>query len=408
MKKILEHVRVLDLSRVFAGPWATQMLADFGADVIKVEHIKGGDDVRRMGVAHLNSDGSKSGETSSFFAMNRGKRSIAIDLKTDEGQKIVRDLALESDIFVENFKTGNLARFGLDYKTLKAINPKLIYCSITGFGQDGPRSHLPGYDPIFQAMSGVMSVTGVPENEPGSGPNMVGYSISDINAGYYAVIAILAALNHRDQISGKGQHIDIALLDSQLHATSHMAMNYFSSGKVPIRNGTASQITCPWQSFNASDKEIMIAVGNDAQFVRFITLLGLSDLIDDERFETNLLRVKNSKLLIPMISAVIETHTAQYWEDELEKINVPSGQINNFEQVFEDPQIKHREMKQKLNHDTAGEIDIIANPIRFSDTKISYNRPPPVFAADTDEVLSKVLKIDELELTELRNKKAIF
>jgi crotonobetainyl-CoA:carnitine CoA-transferase CaiB-like acyl-CoA transferase len=234
MAGCLSHVRVLDLSRVFAGPWAGQMLADFGADVIKVKHPIHGDDVRRMGVAHKDAQGRDTGETSSYLAMNRGKRSIGIDISKPSGQALVQRLVASSDVLIENFKTGNLARYGLDYAALRTVNPRLVYCSITGFGQSGPYSELPGYDPIFQAMSGLMSITGVPDGQPGAGPNLVGYSVSDITAGYYATIAILAALNHRDRVSGQGQHIDLALLDAQVHAGSHVAMNYLLSGRMPV------------------------------------------------------------------------------------------------------------------------------------------------------------------------------
>ena len=274
MAGCLSHVRVLDLSRVFAGPWAGQMLADFGADVIKVEHPVHGDDVRRMGVAHTDAQGRDTGETSSYLAMNRGKRSITIDISKPSGQALVKRLADKSDVLIENFKTGNLARYGLDHTALRTSHPHLVYCSITGFGQSGPYGDLPGYDPIFQAMSGVMSVTGVPDGQPGAGPSLVGYSVSDITAGYYAAIAILAALNHRDRVSGQGQHIDLALLDAQIHAVSHVAMNYLVSRKVPVRAGAASQITCPWQAFDCADVPLMLAVGNDQQFARLCETLG--------------------------------------------------------------------------------------------------------------------------------------
>ena len=270
----LSHVRVLDLSRIFAGPWAGQLLADFGADVIKVEHPRGGDDVRRLGVPHKDAQGRDTGETSSYLAANRGKRSICIDISKPAGQALVRRLTETSDVLIENFKTGNLARYGLDYAALRAINPRLVYCSITGFGQSGPYCELPGYDPIFQAMSGLMSITGVPDGAPGAGPNLVGYSVSDITAGYYATIAILAALSHRDQVSGAGQHIDLALLDAQVHAVSHIAMIYLSSGKMPVRAGAASQSTCPWQVFDCADMPLMLAVGNDQQFARLCEAMG--------------------------------------------------------------------------------------------------------------------------------------
>lgn len=384
----LDHIRVLDLSRVFAGPWAAQMLADFGADVIKLEHVKGGDDVRRMGVQHLGTDGEPTGETSSFLAMNRGKRSVALNLKSPEGQEITRKLIEKADVLIENFKTGTLARMGLDYETVAKLNPRLIYCSITGFGQTGPMAHLPGYDPIFQAMSGLLSMTGTADGLPGAGPALVGYSISDITAGQYAVAAILAALNHRDIISGEGQFIDIALLDTQIHAASHMAMNYLSSGKLPHRNGTASQITCPWQAFDCADRPIMIAIGNDAQFRRFTDYLRLDGVADHERYATNLARVQNAETLIPMIAEKLATKDADTAYAELEAIGIPAGPLNSFEDTFRMPQVQARGLLKELDHPKAGRISYIANPIRFSASQADISRHPPVFAEHTDEVLT--------------------
>jgi len=398
----LSHIRVLDLSRVFAGPWAGQMLADFGAEVIKIEHARGGDDVRRMGVPHLSADGSDTGVTSSFLAMNRGKRSLAVDLSVPEGQRIVTELAAQADVVIENFKVGNLARFNLDYASLAAVNPRLVYCSITGYGQTGPRSHLPGYDPIFQAQSGVMSITGVPDGQLGAGPNLVGFSISDINAGLYAVIAILAALNHRDVAGGSGQHIDIALFDAQVHAASHMMMNYLSSGTVPVRNGTASQITCPWQVFEAADASVMIAVGNDAQFRRLCALLELPELPDDVSFATNVARVKHQAVLLPILVERIATWQSEALETALEAAGIAAGRINRMDQVLEDEQFLHRGMMQRMTHPRIGEIGIIANPIRFSATPTVAGRAPPDLGADTDAVLSGHLSMTAEAIATLR------
>jgi len=398
----LSHLNVLDLSRVFAGPWAGQMLADFGAEVIKVEHVRGGDDVRRMGVPHLDADGVETGLTSSFLSMNRGKRSLAVDLSRPEGQKIVTDLAARADVLIENFKVGNLARFNLDYASLAKVNPRLVYCSITGFGQTGPRSHLPGYDPVFQAMTGVMSITGVADGQPGAGPNLVGYSISDINAGSYAVIAILAALNHRDVAGGPGQHLDISLYDAQVHAASHVAMNYMSNGKVPIRNGTASQITCPWQVFEAADKPIMIAVGNDMQFVRLCDLLGCPELAADPRYAANLDRVRHKDDLVPLLAARIRDWQAGQLQQKLEAMGIAAGPILGFDEVIEDETFRHRELRRRMQHPRVGEIDVIANPIRFSETPNVYDRAPPEFGADTDWVLSERLDLPREQIAELR------
>lgn len=402
----MSHIRVLDLSRVFAGPWAAQMLADFGADVIKIEHVKGGDDVRRMGVPHLDVAGTPTGETSSFLAMNRGKRSIALDLAFEEGQAVLLRLIETADVLIENFKVGNLARFGLDYASIATRNPRLVYCSITGFGQTGPMRHLPGYDPIFQAMSGLLSITGMPEGSPGAGPALVGYSISDITAGLYAATAILAALNHRDVVSGEGQFIDIALLDTQIHAVSHMAMNWLSSGKLPKRNGTASQITCPWQSFDCSDKPIMIAIGNDAQFRRFSELLGLPALAEDVRYATNLARIQNADTLVPLLAKRLAGETAAAWYEALDRIGIPSGALNTFEDVFAMPQVQERNMLQSVEHPTAGTVRIVANPVRFSATEAGPVRPPPVFSQHTEEILG-ALGLSGREIAALRKSGAV-
>ena len=397
----MSDLKVLDLSRVFAGPWAGQMLADFGADVIKIEHVRGGDDVRRMGVPHLGPDGKETDLTSSFLAMNRGKKSLAVDLSKPDGQEIVAALAKEADVLIENFKVGNMARFNLDYACLSKVNPGLVYCSITGFGQTGPKTHLPGYDPIFQAMTGVMSITGVADGAPGAGPNLVGYSISDINAGCYAVIGILAALNHRNVHGGKGQHVDIALYDAQVHAASHMAMNYLSSGNVPVRNGTASQITCPWQVFDAADKAIMIAVGNDPQFQRLCALLECPDLSSDARYSTNLERVRHKETLIPLLQARVSGWKAGELQSALESVGIAAGPINGFDDILEDEQFKARNLRRSVNHASAGELDVIANPIVFSETPNVYDRAPPELGADTREILKGELGMTEDQIEAL-------
>lgn len=401
MPGALNHLKVLDFSRVFAGPWTAQMLADFGADVVKVEHVKGGDDVRRMGVPHLGADGEPTGETSSFLAMNRGKRSLALDLSKPEGQDIARRLVAEADVLIENFKTGTLARFGLDYQEVAKLNPRLVYCSITGFGQTGPMKHLPGYDPIFQAMSGLLSMTGIPDGQPGAGPALVGYSISDITAGQYAVSAILAALNHRDAVSGEGQFIDIALLDTQIHAASHMAMNYLSSGRLPRRNGTASQITCPWQAFDCADRPIMIAIGNDAQFSRFADYLGLPELAQDDRYATNLARVQNADTLIPQIAAKLATKQADACYAELEAIGIPAGPLNSFDDVFRMEQVQERGLLQEMQHGSAGLVRYVSNPVKFSGLDAGTDMPPPRFAEHTDAVLTG-LGLDAEQIAALR------
>jgi crotonobetainyl-CoA:carnitine CoA-transferase CaiB-like acyl-CoA transferase len=407
MTGCLSHVRVLDLSRVFAGPWAGQMLADFGADVIKVEHPAHGDDVRRMGVAQTDAQGRDTGETSSYLAMNRGKRAIAVDISKPAGQALVKRLAAKSDVLIENFKTGNLARYGLDYAALQASQPHLVYCSITGFGQTGPYRELPGYDPVFQAMSGLMSVTGVADGEAGAGPSLVGYSVSDITAGYYAIIAILAALNHRDRVSGRGQHIDLALLDAQIHAVSHIAMNYLVSGRMPVRAGAASQITCPWQAFACADVPLMVAVGTDQQFARLCEVLGCAELASDPRFTTNRQRMQHRDVLIPQLAERFRTRTADEWMKAFAQVGVASGPINDFGRVFADPQVQHREMLRELPHPLAGKAPTIANPVRFSDSPVEYRRHPPLHAEHTGEVLQELLAMSTEEVEALRRDKVI-
>jgi crotonobetainyl-CoA:carnitine CoA-transferase CaiB-like acyl-CoA transferase len=407
MAGCLSHVRVLDLSRVFAGPFAGQMLADFGADVIKIEHPVHGDDVRRMGIAHKDRHGRDTDQTAPFLAANRGKRSIGIDISKAAGQALVKKLAGSCDVLIENYKTGNLARYGLDYPALRTINPRLVYCSITGFGQSGPYSELPGYDPIFQAMSGVMSVTGAPDGQPGAGASLVGYSVSDMTTGCYATIAILAALNHRDRVSGRGQHIDLALLDSQVHAASHIAMNYLVSGRMPVRAGTSSQTICPWQAFDCADMPLMLAVGTDQQFARLCETMGLPALAADPRFLTNRKRMENKPALIPVLAERFKTRTARQWMDAFAAVGVASGPINDFGQVFADPQVKHREMLREIPHPLSGTLRIIANPVRFSDTPVEYGRWPPLLGEHTAEVLREMLAMSDAEIEALRQEKVI-
>jgi crotonobetainyl-CoA:carnitine CoA-transferase CaiB-like acyl-CoA transferase len=380
----LPNIRVLDMTRVFAGPWAAQTLGDFGADVVKVEQPGTGDDVRRMGFRARDAEGKEVGATSSFLAMNRNKRSITLDIATPEGQATLRALVAKADVFLENFKAGGLAKYGLDYASLAAVNPRLVYCSITGFGQDGPYAPLPGYDPIFQAMSGLMSVTGQPDGAPGAGPVLAGYSLSDINAGFYATIAILAALHHRDTVSGRGQHIDLALLDSQIAAQSHIAMNWLVSGRMPVRAGAASQINTPWQAFDTADRPLMVAIGNDRQFQNFCRVLGLPDMPSDPRFATNRQRMAYKAEMLPVLQQALLARGAREWMDALNEVGVASGPINDFGAVAEDPQVRHRGVFTRIEGDGA---PVIANPIRFSDTPARYTRPAPELGEHTDEVL---------------------
>ena len=403
----LNGVRVLDLSRVFSGPWAAQMLADFGADVVKVERPGRGDDVRHQGLRARDAQGQETRETSSFLAMNRGKRSITIDIAQPAGQALVRQLAADSDIVIENFKAGDLARYGLDHASLRAVNPRLVYCSISGFGQSGPYSHLPGYDPLFQSMSGLMSITGHADGEPGGGPMRVGYSVGDITAGFYAVSAILAALRHRDMVSGEGQHIDLALLDAQVASISHVAMMYLVSGQRPPRLGNASPITCPWQSFDCADGQIVVAVGNDTQFVAFCQVLGLPELPTDERFATNPQRARHRLLLVPLLAQALAQRTVRHWHRAFEAAGVPSGPINTFAEVFADPQIVHRHMRLDLPHSSAGSVPQVANPVKFSATPVQYHRAPPLLGEHTEQVLGERLSLSPEHIAELRRNQVI-
>jgi crotonobetainyl-CoA:carnitine CoA-transferase CaiB-like acyl-CoA transferase len=400
----LSGVRVLDLSRVFSGPWAAQMLADFGADVIKVERPGRGDDVRQQGLRARDAQGRETRETSSFLAMNRGKRSITIDIARPEGQALVRELAADSDILIENFKAGDLARYGLDAASLAEVNPRLVYCSISGFGQTGPSSHLPGYDPLFQSMSGLMSITGHADDEPGGGPMRVGYSVGDITAGFYAVAAILAALRHRDMVSGQGQHIDLALLDAQVASISHVGMMYLVSGKQPPRLGNASPITCPWQSFDCADGQLVVAVGNDPQFAAFCRVLGHPEWSTDERFSSNPLRAKHRTTLVPLLAEVLRQRGVREWHEAFEAAGVPTGPINSFEQVFADPQIQHRQMRLDLPHPAAGTVPQVANPVKFSATPVEYHRAPPLLGEHTAQVLRERLSMDEERIAALAEK----
>ncbi len=387
MGAALGGVRVLDMTRVFAGPWAAQMLGDLGADVVKVEHPAGGDDVRRMGFPQRDAGGAETGQTSSFLAMNRNKRSVALDMAAAGDLATLRALALRADVLIENFKAGGLRRFGLDHATLCAANPRLVYCSITGYGQDGPYASLPGYDPIFQAQSGLLSITGQPAGEPGAGPALVGYSVSDINAGFYATIAILAALRARDGVTGRGQHIDVALLDTQIAAHSHIAQNYLESGRMPVRAGTASQINTPWQAFPTAQGEVVIAVGNDRQFAALCAALELPDVPADPRFRTNRDRMAHRAELLALLVSALAARGAAAWVERLRAAGIACGPLNDFAAVMADPQVVHRGMVREMADPRAGTLRFIANPLRLSDTPVRYGRAPPHLGEHGAEVL---------------------
>jgi len=403
----LTHIRVLDLSRVLAGPWCTQNLADLGAEVIKVEKPGSGDDTRAWGPPWLkDAAGRDTGESAYYLSCNRGKKSLALDIAQPEGQRIVRELAGQCDVLVENFKVGGLAKYGLDWDSLHAINPRLVYCSITGFGQDGPYAARPGYDFIVQGMGGLMSVTGERDDAPGGGPQKVGVAVADLFTGMYATVAVLAALTFRER-TGQGQHIDLSLLDAQVAMLANQNMNFLTTGEAPERRGNAHPNIVPYQTFATADGHIILAVGNDAQFRRFCELAGCVGLADDERFATNRARVANREDLIPLLEPALRQRTAHAWVEALEAAGVPCGPINRLGEVFVDPQVQHRGMRFDLPHPSAGSVPCVANPIRLSASPIEYALPPPLLGQHTEEILRELLGLPEDELARLRHDKVI-
>lgn len=396
----LSHLRVLDLSRVLAGPWAGQLLADLGAEVIKVEKPGEGDDTRHWGPPFLKDrDGRDSGESAYYLATNRGKRSLAIDFTQPEGQALIRQLAAKCDVVLENFKVGGLARYGLDYASLRQVKPDIVCCSITGFGQDGPYAQRAGYDFLVQGMGGLMSLTGESDGEP----MKVGVALTDIFTGMYAGVAVLAALAHRDR-TGQGQHIDLALLDVQVAVLANQASNYLVGGVIPRRLGNSHPNIVPYQAFATSDGHVILAVGNDSQFQRFCAVAGYPALAEDARFATNDARVRNRDQLVPLLKAIMASRGSAQWIKSLEAAGVPCGPINNLAQVFDNPQIRHRGMVAAMDHPVSGHVDLVANPIRLSETPIAYDRPPPQLGADTWEVLSEVLDLDQGAIAALEAK----
>lgn len=386
----LKGVRVLDLSRILAGPWATQALADLGAEVIKIEKPGLGDDTRSMGPPFIrNQTSGEEGDAAYYLSCNRGKKSVAIDISTKEGQRTVRELARGCDVLVENFKVNALAKYKLDYASLKRELPDLVYCSITGFGQTGPYSSRAGYDFLIQGMGGLMSVTGERDGRPGGGPQKVGVALTDIMSGMYAALAIVSALRHRDQ-GGGGQHIDIGMLDVQVAVLANQAMNYLCTGVAPPRMGNGHPNIAPYQTFPTSDGHVIIAVGNDTQFRKMAAAIGCSELADDPRFSRGALRVENVDALIPLIEAVTRTRTVDDWVQIMEAAGVPCGPINTIDRVFDDTQVKSRGISLILPHRTAGTVPSVACPIRFSSTPLTYHRGPPTLGEHTDEVLEKL------------------
>jgi glutaryl-CoA transferase len=384
----LTHLKVLDLSRILAGPWASQTLADLGAEVIKIERPGAGDDTRTWGPPFMSDpQGEATTESAYFMCANRGKKSVCIDMKSADGQQQLRQLAAECDVVIENFKAGGAASFGLDYTTLAQINPGLVYCSITGFGQNGPYSNRPGYDFLVQAMGGLMSVTGQPDGEPGAGPQKVGVALTDIMTGLYATVGILAALSERDR-SGLGQHVDLALLDVTAATLANQATNFLVGGMNPTRLGNAHPNIVPYQSFVAADGHLIVAVGNDGQFRRYVEALGCADLADDLRFSSNALRVKNRDELIPILQTKMLKKGKQEWLTVLEAAGVPAGPINTVAEVFDEPQIQAREMQVNIPHPLNPDLQLVGSPIKLSRTPVSYPSAPPLLGEHTEAVLA--------------------
>ena len=388
----LNGVRVLDLSRVLAGPYCTMVLGDLGAEVIKVEPPEG-DETRGWGPPFAGR------ESAYYLCVNRNKRDMVINLKTDEGKTILRELAIQSDVLVENFRPGTLNKFGLDFETLHALNPKLIYCSITGFGQTGSMKDKPGYDFMIQASGGLMSITGEPDGEP----MKTGVAVVDLFAGQNAIIAILAALQART-LTGEGQHLDIALFDSQLGWLANVASNYLISGKLPKRHGNAHANIVPYQSFQASDGWFAIAVGNDRQFVRLCELLGKPELAANEKFAMNSTRVQNREEIIALLASIFKMASVAEWLEKLDKAEIPCGPINNFEQVFSMPQVKEREMLVQMEHPTIGALPLVGSPLKMSATPVEYRIPPPLMGEHTEDILMDVLGYSNEKVKELRNR----
>ncbi|MGL4859218.1 MAG: CaiB/BaiF CoA transferase family protein [Enterobacteriaceae bacterium] len=405
MSTILSGIRVLDLTRILAGPWATQTFADLGAEVIKAERPVKGDDTRSFAPPFLHDkNGDDTSEGAYYLSINRGKKSITVNIASKEGQDIIRALACKSDVFIENYKVGDMARYGLSYDDLKKINPRLIYCSITGFGQNGPMAHLPGYDFIAQGMGGLMSITGERDDKPGGGPQKVGVAVTDIMTGLYANIAILAALIHRNQ-TGIGQYIDLSLLDVLVAMTANMEMNYLCTGVVPIRTGNAHPNVMPYQVFNANDGEFIVTAANDGQFKRLCDVLGCPELA--VRYPTNMIRVSNYATIAAELQKIFDTASVEEWIARIQPYDIPCGPINNMEQVFNNPQVIYRNMLRHIPHPLSGTVPTVANPINYSETPIEYLTAPPLLGQHTDEILTGLLEMSQEEVSALRNKKVI-
>jgi crotonobetainyl-CoA:carnitine CoA-transferase CaiB-like acyl-CoA transferase len=385
----LQGIKVLDLSRILAGPWSTQVLADYGAQVWKIEKPGEGDDTRQWGPPFLlDAEGNSTGQSAYFLCANRGKLSLAIDISSEQGQQQIRALALQADILVENYKVGGLAKYGLDYASLQQLNPRLIYCSITGFGQTGPYADRAGYDAMIQGMGGLMSLTGERDDLPGGGPQKVGVAAADLMTGMYAVSAMLAALYHRER-HGTGQHIDLALLDTQVAWLANQASNYLVAGQVPTRLGTAHPNIVPYQAMQLQDGFMLLAVGNDRQFRSCCQVLGCAELADDPRFSSNALRVQHRQTLIGLLSPYFMQRTVDELVTALSEAHVPCGPINTLDKVFADPQVQNRGMQISVQHAKGYQVPLVANPVKFSATPISYPLAPPELGEHTELVLGQ-------------------
>ena len=405
MTAALQDIVVLDLSRILAGPWSTQNLADLGADVIKIERPGTGDDTRRWGPPFATDTEGVAGDAAYFFCCNRGKRSVTLDFTVEAGRAVLLELVKKADILVENYKVGGLKKHGLDYETLSQINPRLIYCSITGFGQTGPYATRPGYDALIQAMGGLMSITGEADEVAGGGPQKVGVAVVDILTGLYATSAILAALHHRAR-SGKGQHIDVSLLDVQVATLANQASNYLIGNQVPGRLGSAHPSIVPYQPFACIDGHVMLAIGNETQFANFCLAAGCPELAGDPRFNSNSQRVHNRDQLIPLLQERLQSKTIDQWCDLATAHGFPCGPINTVDRVFDDEHIKARGVRVDIDSARYGKVGTVASPMRFSDTPVTYASAPPELGQDTDAVLSE-LGLDAAKLAELRDQNAI-
>jgi formyl-CoA transferase len=397
----LSHLRVLDLTRVLAGPWCTQLLADLGAEVIKIERPGSGDDTRAWGPPYLkDAQGHDTTEAAYYLAANRGKRSVTLDIASASGRQVLRALVGKCDVLVENYKVGQLEKYGLDYATLSALNPRLVYCSITGFGQNGPYKDRAGYDFIIQGMGGFMSITGERDDRPGGGPQKAGVAVSDLMTGMYSAVAILAALAQREH-SGRGQHIDMALFDTMVAMLANMNMNYLVSGKAPGRAGNAHQNIVPYQVFAARDGHVIVAVGNDSQYVKFCAVAGCPELATDPRFAKNADRVRNRALLVPLLEDIVRRQPMAFWARELDAAGVPCGPINSIAQALADPQIVARELRIDLTHPVAGRVPQVASPIVMDGRRAASDQAPPTLGQHTRSVLTQLVGLSSAEIDAL-------